>query len=124
MEPIFKGKMLIIVTMILSAYTVNAASIQEDDDVAAIVSSSSGMMVSLDELDGARGMGGVDVTTLNTMNVKATLTNNTAINNVTGANVIDTSAFTGANGMFSVIQNTGNNVVIQDSTIVNVTIMN
>lgn len=67
---------------------------------------------------------GVDSTVLNTMNVKATLTGNTATNNVTGTNIIDTSAFSGANGMFSVIQNSGNNVVIQDSTIVNVTIVN
>jgi len=124
MEPILKGNLFILVALILPVYTVSASSIQAEEDKTMIIASSAEMVASLDELDEIRGMGGVDVTTLNTMNVKATLTGNTATNNVTGTNVIDTSAFTGANGMFSVIQNTGNNVVIQDSTIVNVTIMN
>jgi len=124
MEPIFKGKMFIVIAMILPAYTVSASSIQTEEDDVLTISSSTEMVASLDELESARGTEGVDITTLNTMNVKATLTNNTATNNVTGSNVIDTSAFSGANGMFSVIQNTGNNVVIQDSTIVNVTIIN
>tara|TARA_R110002073_G_scaffold159066_2_gene314323 strand:- start:516 stop:875 length:360 start_codon:yes stop_codon:yes gene_type:complete len=79
--------------------------------------------VSADDLENARGREGLDIDTLNKMNVQATLTDNTANNNVTGSNIIDTGAFAGSGGMFSVIQNSGNNVVIQDSTIVNVTIV-
>jgi hypothetical protein len=78
---------------------------------------------SVEELDNARGREGIDITTLNNMNVRATLTDNTANNNTSGFNVIDHGSFAGAGGMFSVIQNSGNNVLIQDSTIVNVTIM-
>jgi hypothetical protein len=79
--------------------------------------------VLLDELDQVRGRGGiVDITTIVNSNIEANLSSNTANNNVTGFNIIDNGAFTEANGIFSIIQNTGNNVIIQDSTIVNVTI--
>jgi hypothetical protein len=76
-----------------------------------------------EDLDNERGREGVDMTTLNNMNVRATLSGNEANNNVTGFNIIDHGAFTEASGIISVIQNTGNNVIIQDSTIVNVTII-
>lgn len=78
---------------------------------------------SIEELDNARGREGIDVTTLNNMNVRATLTDNNATNNTSGFNIIDHGSFAGAGGMFSVIQNSGNNVLIQDSTIINVTIL-
>lgn len=123
MKPILKGNVSFLFALILPVCTVNASSDQLANDSITAGFPSIGI-VSLDELDEVRGMGGVDSTVLNTMNVKATLTGNTATNNVTGTNIIDTSAFSGANGMFSVIQNSGNNVVIQDSTIVNVTIVN
>jgi hypothetical protein len=79
--------------------------------------------VQLEELDNARGREGVDIFTLNNMNVRATLSDNQANNNVNGANTIDGGSFTQASGFTSVIQNSGNNVIIQDSTIVNVTII-
>ncbi len=79
--------------------------------------------VSVDELETARGREGVNITALNNMNVQAILNDNTANNTITGSNRIDTGAFAGSGGMFSVIQNSGNNVIIQDSTIVNVTIL-
>lgn len=78
--------------------------------------------VTLGELDQARGQGGViNVTQLTNSQLNADLGDNTAIGNVSGDNVIDGS-FSRASGLFSIIQNTGNNVIIQDSTIVNVTI--
>lgn len=76
-----------------------------------------------EELENERGRGGFDLTTINDMNLQAALTGNTAHHNVTGGNIIDYGAFANSAGMFSVIQNSGNNVLIQDSTIVNVTIM-
>jgi len=81
--------------------------------------------VLLDELDNERGRGGgvVDITTLNKMRVKGNLTDNVAIDNINGFNIIDNGSFTGSHGLISVIQNTGNNVLIQDATILNVTFM-
>lgn len=78
--------------------------------------------VSLEELEQARGQGGVvNVTQLTNSQLNAELGNNIAVGNVTGNNTIDDS-FSRASGLFSIIQNTGNNVIIQDSIIVNVTI--
>lgn len=80
-------------------------------------------VASIEELDNATGREGVDVTTLNNMNVRAFLVGNSATNNTSGFNMIDNGSFAGSGGMFSVIQNSGNNVLIQDSTIINVTIL-
>lgn len=79
--------------------------------------------VLLSDLDQVRGRGGViDITTIVNANADATLENNTAINNINGFNLIDKGSFTEASGVFSIIQNTGNNVIIQDSTVITVTI--
>ena len=43
-------------------------------------------------------------------------------NSVTGANFVTDSAFNGAAGLVNVIQNSGNNVIIQSATIVNLTL--
>ena len=40
-------------------------------------------------------------------------------NSVTGSNVVSSDAFTNTSGLVSVIQNSGNNVIIQSATIVN-----
>ena len=47
---------------------------------------------------------------------------NSVKNSVTGGNYISGTAFNGANGMFDTIQNSGNNVLIQKATIVNITV--
>ncbi len=121
MKSILKSGVLLLFSLALPVHTAMAFSTQPKEND--LLPFSSAKTVSIDELENARGREGVDITALNNMNVSATLRDNTANNNVTGANVIDTSSFAGASGMFSVIQNTGNNVVIQDSTIVNVTIL-
>lgn len=47
---------------------------------------------------------------------------NQAYNLTTGGNLISEGAFAGSSGLATVIQNSGNNVLIQNSTIVNVQI--
>lgn len=77
--------------------------------------------VMLEDLDQIRGLGGVVDVTSNA-NLEAVLTDNDASNSVTGYNIIDQGSFNDASGVFSIIQNTGNNVIIQDSTIITITI--
>ena len=77
--------------------------------------------VLLEELDQIRGLGGVVDVTSNA-NLGAVLTNNDVNDSVTGYNIIDQGSFNDASGVFSIIQNTGNNVIIQDSTIITITI--
>jgi hypothetical protein len=70
--------------------------------------------------DLASTRGGTDFKTVTNLNdVRGTVQNNSAMNVVTGNNAIS-SSFAGANGIPMVIQNTGNNVLIQNATIVNV----
>ncbi len=72
-----------------------------------------------DELDAQRGG---DVIPVSEATLNATLDDNTITSSVTGTNSVDGGSFAGASGFFTVIQNTGNQVIIQDSTIVNVTV--
>jgi hypothetical protein len=58
----------------------------------------------------------------NTNNVNGTLDNVTVINSITGGNLIDGGSFANSSGFPTVIQNSGNGVLIQNSTILNVTI--
>jgi len=111
--------LLIVLVIILHSQEAKADADQDQDK---LLFSSIETAVS-DELDNARGREGVDMTTLNNMNVRATLSGNQANNTVNGYNIIDHGAFAQASGINSVIQNSGNNVIIQDSTIVNVTII-
>jgi hypothetical protein len=62
--------------------------------------------------------GGADV--LNDMKLKGVVSDNKAVNVTTGNNVISEGAFAGTTGLPMVVQNTGNNVLIQNATIVNV----
>jgi len=54
-------------------------------------------------------------------NATATVSGNFSAFDVTGSNS-NVGSFTGASGMFTVLQNTGNNVAIQAQTILNVTL--
>ncbi|MCE3261540.1 MAG: hypothetical protein K0R43_619 [Pseudoduganella sp.] len=56
------------------------------------------------------------------MKLAGTVANNTAVNVVTGANIVTDSAFSNASGLPMVIQNSGANVLIQNATIINVQI--
>lgn len=62
--------------------------------------------------------GGTEV--INDMKLKGVVSNNQAFNLTTGNNAITDGSFAGASGLPTVIQNTGNNVLIQNATIVNV----
>jgi hypothetical protein len=62
--------------------------------------------------------GGTAITEEMTLN--GTVANNSDDHLVTGANAISSGSFNGAAGVPMVIQNTGNNVLIQNATIINV----
>lgn len=66
----------------------------------------------------AKSSGGTEVTEIMTLN--GTVANNTVDHVLTGSNVISDGAFNGAAGVPMVIQNTGNSVLIQNATIINV----
>lgn len=63
--------------------------------------------------------GGALTVVANDLTAKGTLTDNVASHLTTGTNIIDGNSFGNAAGLPMVIQNTGNNVLIQNSTILN-----
>ncbi len=66
----------------------------------------------------ARKRGGADV--INDMQLKGVVADNRAVNVTTGNNFITDGAFANTSGVPLIVQNTGNNVLIQNATIVNV----
>lgn len=81
--------------------------------------------LSEEDLSGHRAEGtviGIDDITLNHADLDGNNSGNSVTNSMTGNNYISGSAFNGANGMFDTIQNSGNNVLIQKATIVNITL--
>lgn len=85
------------------------AEVPKASDLGAPVSESA-----LSEYRGARDI------TFNMQDTEGQLYNNQAANTVSGGNQVSGQAFSGMNGFSTVIQNSGNNVLIQNSTIVNV----
>lgn len=69
-------------------------------------------------LSGRRG----GASTQNDMRLDGVVGSNEATNVVTGSNTVSSGAFAGTAGLPMVIQNSGNNVLIQNATIVNVQI--
>lgn len=64
----------------------------------------------------------LDKLVVNEQDLEGVVQDNVAINNTTGNNSVSGDAFSNAAGFVTVIQNTGNNVLIQNSTIVNVAV--
>lgn len=84
--------------------------------------SSWGHPVSSAQLDTQRGGTDAGPPTINANMLNAKLFNNSATANVTGNNSINDGAFAGASGLPIVIQNSGNNVIIQNGTVLNLTL--
>ena len=74
--------------------------------------------VSDEDLDKSRGAFNPSV--LNLSQLDAVSQGNTVNGGVTGNNQIDTNAFSDTSGLVNVIQNSGNNNLIQSSTVVNI----
>lgn len=70
-------------------------------------------------LDAMRG--GADVST-NDILASGQVGYNSAYNLTTGANFVTAGALEGASGFSTVVQNSGNNVLIQNSTIINLSV--
>ena len=73
--------------------------------------------VASNRLDDVRG--GAELV-VNDMRLHGTVADNAAINTLSGSNIVSDGAFSNASGLPTVIQNSGNNVLIQNATILNV----
>ncbi|GAB2506481.1 hypothetical protein [Lysobacter humi (ex Lee et al. 2017)] len=79
-----------------------------------------GSAVSVDRLADMRGGDGNVSTTINTSDLDGRVDGNTASNVIGGGNLVAGGSFGNSAGISTVIQNSGSNVLIQNSTIVNV----
>jgi hypothetical protein len=83
--------------------------------------SSWGSPIPTAQLDTQRGGTDTGPLTINVNDLNAKLYDNSAYDNVTGHNSINGHAFAGASGLPIVMQNTGNNVIMQNAVILNLT---
>ena len=65
---------------------------------------------------------GISLIVINDQEQDGDVTDNVAIGNTNGDNLINGEAFSNSSGFLSTVQNTGNNVLIQNSTIINVSV--
>lgn len=86
---------------------------------AGISANATGLGATIDNSKLNQYRGGSDIVN-NTMNLSGAVKENIATNVVTGTNSIANGAFSNASGIPTVVQNSGNNVLIQAATIVNV----
>lgn len=81
-----------------------------------------GPPVSLAQLETERGGTDAGMPTINANQLNAKLFDTSATGNITGTNSIRDAAFAGATGFPTVIQNSGNNVIIQNGAVLNLTL--
>lgn len=101
----FAGKLFL-------AACISSAAIADDSSLEAF-----GKPMEADNLATQRG--GADPRVFNTNNLNGTVTDNSATNVLTGNNMITGGSFNGTVGIPIVVQNSGNNVLIQNATIIN-----
>ena len=112
---------------LLASFALAAPATADDQDAGAApeqaiivrVPSPLGLKV-LDSSALAKHRGGSDAQVINDMKLSGVVSDNRASNLTTGNNAITDGAFAGLSGVPLVVQNTGNNVLIQSATIVNV----
>ena len=74
--------------------------------------------IQLDELRGTA----LSPEILGMADLQALSANNSAVQTISGGNTINSGAFSESSGLSTIIQNSGNNVLIQSATILNVNI--
>ena len=108
-----------------SADTTETSSIAASDEAVLDLSAldNSGTLTD-EELNAHRARENVEIAqiTLNDQDQDGDVTDNVAIGNTNGDNLINGEAFTNSSGFLSTVQNSGNNVLIQNSTIINVSV--
>jgi hypothetical protein len=105
----------------VAATAASAVPAEESDSIAAFASATPISTETLGEMNGKAQIQ-VDKIQINDQDVTGVVNDNVAIDNETGHNTIADGAYTDSAGFMTTIQNTGNNVLIQNATIINVTV--
>jgi len=94
-----------------------ASSVDENGSQGTPIGPFGDVAINSEALDTYRG--GSESSVLNENYLSGVVSDNKAYDLTTGSNLVTEGSFSGANGLSTVIQNSGNNVLIQNSTIVN-----
>ncbi len=106
-------------TLLGGAYLPAQVSAEEAEQAATVRATEIFGNVAVNSQDLAFSRGGAEVT-LNDLKSVGEVSQNHASNLVTGGNFVTDGSFAGATGFSTVVQNSGNNVLIQNATIINV----
>ena len=106
------------------AETVESEAATQVDQLLDLAAFEDGGALSDDELGSQRARENLEISqiTINDQEQDGDVTDNVAIGNTNGDNLINGDAFSNSTGFLSTVQNTGNNVLIQNSTIINVSV--
>lgn len=118
MKAIAHSRWLIVMMLLGSAYLPLQVSAETTDQQGEVRAGELFGSVAVDSLDLAISRGGTEVTH-NDLKNNGVVSDNHASNLVTGSNWVTEGSFAGATGFATVVQNSGNNVLIQNATIVN-----
>jgi hypothetical protein len=127
---IIKNAWLLLVVLVLSVQLASADQLLNREDAAGSYAQLevdvAENVISAEELDSVSGrqivaIDDIDIQ-LNNMQLNAEMGENVLYSNRTGLNVVTNDAFTGASGIATVIQNSGNQVIINNALILNMTV--
>jgi hypothetical protein len=99
-----------------------AVASSEPPAQAAAVEAGFGSPVAESVLDTSRGGDGFDWTQVGWIQLDATLSGNVVHSSVNGANTVGDTALSGVSGIATIIQNSGNQVVIQNALVLNLSL--
>ena len=106
--------------MLGAAFLPLPVSAEEADQAAMLRAGDVFGSVAVDSQDLAFSRGGAELDiTLNDVKTNGAVSNNQASNLTTGSNFVNDGSFAGAAGFSTVVQNSGNNVLIQNATVIN-----
>ncbi|MBL0354009.1 MAG: hypothetical protein IPP03_15645 [Dechloromonas sp.] len=114
------SRCLIVTTLLGAAFLPLQASAEEADQAVMLRAGDIFGIAAVDSQDLAFSRGGAELDiTLNDVKSHGAVSNNQASNLTTGSNFVNDGSFAGAAGFSTVVQNSGNNVLIQNATIIN-----
>jgi hypothetical protein len=109
-----------VMTLLGAAFLPLQVIADQADQVAAMRAGDVVGVAAVDTQDLARSRGGAELDiTLNDVKTNGAVNNNSASNLTTGSNFVGEGSFAGASGFSTVVQNSGNNVLIQNATVIN-----
>jgi len=122
MQSIFLGvKATLVLALYASSWCLTADVNADELPITHGASAVPGLGVPLEAVQLETYRGGFDVVK-NDMLLSGAVTNNSAVDVLSGSNYIANGSFANANGVPMVVQNSGSNVLIQNATIINLQI--